>query len=330
MIGRGALLLIVLAGTACAAVTGLSDYEVIPDGDAGIAGEGGLSSSGADASGPTDPPKSFAAASCAHDEKCLPAGYAKLYGDDATCETTKAIQAATLAPDQVTRCIAALATADCALDPRDIRDCNFKGAVKDGGSCRFHSDCASGRCARDQTGCKTCAALGDQGADCLTNYDCLANLYCDLGKFKCRPRVAMNDTCSNSAPLGQIGTPCAAGLVCSNQKCIVGNPIGAECGNGKACNGSLICEQNECREYGYANPGEKCGVDGDPAIFVVCLNGTCIANDSKCHAYASIGEACAGPEATNPTAPLCSPNDDTVCKNGKCADRKSACPANGP
>ncbi len=317
-------MLIVVAGTACAAVTGLSDYEVIPDGDAGAAGEGGVSSSGVDGSGSTDPPKTYVEAACAHAKKCLPAGYAKLYGDDATCESTLGIEAARLPADQTARCMSALATADCALDARDIRDCNFKGTVKDGAACRFNSDCASGRCTHDQNGCTICGAQGDQGATCEANYDCQSSLYCDLDKSKCRPRIALNDVCTLSGPDGAVNNPCAPGLICSNGKCVAGNGVGADCGNGKACNATLTCDQNKCREYDYANPGERCGNTGG-SVYVVCLNGRCLPNDSKCHAYASVGEACAAPNATMATSPSCSPNDDTVCKNGKCADRKSAC-----
>lgn len=324
---------------ACAALTGLSDYEIVDptassaEGGSGL--EGGAdttSSSGSDGASldgpgpeasssgaPPDPPAKFVRELCAFRSRCTPNMFAAHYpAGQSGCEArlreleTQAGRTATIA--QYDACASVLVAAACTQRETDFPECAFPGSAPDGAPCVAGSRCASRRCkqASSTEVCGVCAPPSGENGDCIDFGDCAFGLYCN--GTKCAKTLTEGMSCT--AGVGA----CARGLACVSNKCRKGATIGQACSTtGSAeCRSSLICNQGKCEEFSWATVGARCGYQGQ--AWTSCVRMSCVGN--SCKELRAIGETCANDE----TQPACDSNG--ICaSSGKCVPIDgSSCP----
>lgn len=323
--------------TACAAVTGLSDYEITGDGADGAAAESGASSgqassgqsssssgqSSGQASSSGVPPtpsglSAYSQAACDFEKKCTPSTYGGTYAGDQDCRTAKERLAGPhgLQASAYDACAAKLRASDCHAREYDFVECHFNGPRATGTNCFYDGQCVSGRCVKndpnDALSCGVCTERLVAGESCTSSFDCTDGLLC---KSKCQKPLDVGASCT----LG--GINCAPGLGCISGVCTARGTIGASCSNG-SCAGSLTCANGKCVEPTYAQIGQACDTSKSPQVFcarATCLNLTCVRN-------AQLGEEC----AINGTKPYCDPSPSTniICDGAHCIDRPAqpACP----
>jgi hypothetical protein len=323
-----------LAGVhACAAVTGLSDYEVVGDGgDGGESGDAASGSSSGTASGsssgtgssssssgdgatpppPPDPIAGYARARCASLQRCLPGRYAAYYRTEADCENDVRHDAPAATQQQFDACAAKLDGAECRFDERDLPECTFNGTLPVDAPCSGNSQCATGRCQRAAgVACGKCAARVPADGTCTSSSDCAAGLYCN-DNDKCKPESGLNDSCT-------FGTvPCAAGLTCAPNKCKEAADVGATCTFGE-CRSNLSCANGRCAEDKYSTVGGDCGFQSSGS-FIHCVGSSCsgaLGAAGKCQAYLPAGATC----STDPGKPDCDPAQNLTCTGGTCQPR---------
>ncbi|MBX3231804.1 MAG: hypothetical protein KIT84_44265 [Labilithrix sp.] len=310
----------VAAVCACAAVTGLSDYELVDDPDAGVVGEGGASSSGAasssgDVATPIDP-SSYVRAKCALQKRCLPDRFRAYFADDAACEgdaRTDLEPATTQA--QYDACASKLASATCAQRERDFAECDFDppGTLPDDAGCSRNGQCASGRCKRDPgVDCGKCAERLALGAECTGGLECQDDLYCASATKTCTKYGGQNASCTFG------DGSCAADHNCVGNKCLKTVGIGEACTGSfpSSCRSNLSCVDGKCVEDGYAtNVGDTCGFQSG-GKYVQCVRLHCPLSSPQCLEYGKQGDACDNSDFTK--APC---GSGLACTDGTCAPR---------
>jgi hypothetical protein len=175
------------------------------------------------------------------------------------------------------------------------------------GTC--HTGVAVSQACNDDTGI-ICAF----GADCVTNV-CVANF-----------SVAVGGDC-NTSSTGAKGQNCARGLTCSGGKCVAPGALNAPCAGGGSCQANLICDQNVCVQ------GIPLGGDcsQNPSL---CVASLCEPTSKKCIGAGTLarpGEACgllsgalvscAAGNCLSGTCPTITP-DGQPCTNG---DKANSC-----
>lgn len=222
-------------------------------------------------------------------------------------------------------CTAAYPAFSCAdLAGNDVPTaCKPVGTVASAGACSWHSQCASGYCAREgDEPCGTCATKPVAAASCTTFDDCGYGLLCVLDKCTvlgktgaacdvdgaagavkpCGPGLGCNVT--GSATTGTCGTPIATGAECDyNEQCDQAN--GFYCKAGATSSDPSTCEKlaihaagGTCDETTTIAPAECTGGTS-------CYLTTGVAG-GKCVTRAADGVTCnltqtsAGPDCVYP------------------------------
>jgi hypothetical protein len=198
-------------------------------GAAGASGAGG--SGGAAAQGPAleDIPAKFAAVSCELANQCFGETLLKLYlrGEDCVTRTQRSVEDGDLGrtsqlvgdkklsydPAKAQACLDAYKATGCAqLDTRQPDVCQdvFGGKGVAGDPCEVNAECAGSTFCEAGAACPgKCAALKEAGGACSSDDACAAGLKCSNGK--CVAPAAENGACE-----GSTGAPCKAGLACAS------------------------------------------------------------------------------------------------------------------
>lgn len=133
-------------------------------------------------------------------------------------------------------------------------------ALKAGGStCRFSSECQSGRC---DTG--VCATPIPIGSACSFSTPCVSNAYCS---GTCMARKALGAMCSGFT------NECAEPNACINGVCAAPGGVGALCRSSFECRSDLSCDDvlRTCQNFRGVDAGQPCT---DWAVY--CNDSSCI------------------------------------------------------
>ncbi len=327
-----------LAAYAVACASGASSDGASSDGgdDSTIDGASGEGGPGSEASsgegGGTSLTKACgdnAAAYCAQLSKCSFFLLESQYGDQPTCTTQLGgaycnnivtAKGSGWTGDGLEACVTArtaLSCSDFLYGKPAPSKCTPTGALVNGSSCLFDSQCGSGYChTLGGAECGTCLPPGQSTALCATNHDCESDLVCLI------PSQATTGTCTAPVPLTAVcnaTTPCATGVVCLAGKCAQPGAVGAACSadaGGIDCDYNLgaYCDGMNCSAITVAMISSLCGGSSPPAVCFA--NGACQAG--FCVAPAADGQPCDGGLAC--TIP-------STCSAGVCSTPSAAqCP----
>ncbi|MBL8717588.1 MAG: hypothetical protein JNL79_16500 [Myxococcales bacterium] len=222
-------------------------------------------------------------------------------------------------------CTTAYPTFSCTeLATNDVPTaCKPVGTVASAGACSWHSQCATGYCAREgDEPCGTCAAKPVAAASCTTFEDCGYGLLCVLDK--CVKLGRDGDACDVDGAAGAV-KPCGPGFGCvvtgtaTTGLCNTPIATGAECdyneqcdqGNGFYCkSGALATDPSTCQKLAIHAAGGTCDETATIAP-AECTGGTscylttgvaggkCVANAAE-GATCNLTETSGGPSCTYP------------------------------
>jgi hypothetical protein len=233
----------------------------------------------------------------------------------------------------VEQCTSQMTSFSCAefQDNNLPETCNPIGPGKNGASCTFDAQCATGYCANDRySTCGTCADAPVAGVSCARS-NCAHNQACiwnNVVTNVCEPYVRTGSACgAYSNPL------CETDLTCAGASSVTGvggtcepalQTLGALCGSkdmGLGCDTTrgLWCtavpdQQASCSGLMYAGDGMPCGYVSS-GVVAVCAAGTCYSSGGPyftytgttqtgtCKAFAADGATCdtsAGPGCMSP------------------------------
>jgi hypothetical protein len=165
--------------------------------------------------------------------------------------------------------------------------------VPAGGTCdpaRAMNVCASGTYCHYVASAYRCAVVGVAGGPCRsTTPRCDAGLACNSA-YSCAPEVTTGAMCDprSASNVCVSGTSCAT--VAGASRCVPEGALGARCRTtGSPCDAGLTCSDYLCVTALPA--GSPCGVSGSRAI---CADGTCVtqAGASRCVANGGPGARC--------------------------------------
>jgi hypothetical protein len=279
------------------------------------AGSGG--SAGArdpDAAAFTEVCERFASSLCAKRDACLPGDVGDVFATEGLCaerfqtECTKTLSAESsgATPDDVEVCAAANEAAACLefAAPGTLAACNeVFGSLDDGADCAFSAQCQSGFCAVGEDACGKCRPRLALGDTCRVTIECsFAGLYCNSQSRTCEQYVAEGEDC--------LGKVCAPGSSCrgpsAEEKSCVANveEEGEACDRnlGPDCEGllGLYCQTDTCAPPFLGEAGALCGFvrdAGESGEFWDCEPGlVCFSGNAAtpeiCHEPAADGAAC--------------------------------------
>ncbi len=274
----------------------------------------------------------LAKAICSREKTCNDFAFKTAWVDDSTCVARHklALLDRLSAPgtgDTVTSfglCAAAYPTFGCdKIAGNDVPgDCRPDGTVAKGAACAWHSQCASGFCARaSDESCATCEPKPKAGDSCATVDDCGRGLLCVLDK--CVKLGKKGEACDVGGSSGA-ASPCEPGLGCkvvgtaTTGTCDAPIATGSECdhdeqcdtGNGFFCkDGPTSTDPSTCALLPIRSVGETC-VETSTLGPAECKGGTSCYEASttggKCITHAAEGAACnltessSGPDCTFP------------------------------
>jgi hypothetical protein len=270
-------------------------------------------------------------ANCSRYERCDPNFLKSFFGDVATCtsrfvddsQRLSALNGASITQAEVDACAAQLGSVPCGAKESDLPQCHFPGTLPIGAGCTSALQCTSGSCWHEPTPdgeepCGKCTARVAAGADC-SHGQCDQDLFCVNGK--CVAGAAVGATCNDT------DAPCEGALTCDNGKCAQPLGQGAPCdaSAGSACDPTkgLICTLSagngggQCQPAGFANLGDKCGLDATGKL-TSCLGASCSdLQNGTCVPDLAEGAACdtqSGPDCAFPLQ----------CQGGKCVHGETA------
>ncbi len=212
-----------------------------------------------------------------------------------------------------------------------------------GGSCQYDDDCGSGYCAYPGYFCAercdsdadcgdgercgdypyTCLPLGEDGATCRGDEDCVSG-WCDQDSEQCGKQPEIGDACTGYSSCYPFG-------YCRNGFCAAREEPGADCEGYDSCQEPFLCLEGKCRIINLqcepAEAGELC------AYLRVCDgNSYCDFGGSfRCRLRVPQGESCGSTEQCRPNlfcdyqgGAVCAPRalagaactDDDGCRDG--------------
>lgn len=216
----------------------------------------------------------------------------------AACQKSLALNGQSGLAEALTTCASKVQGVSC----KDLTalDCDTpKGTLADGTACAEGFQCASGFCKKaknttngSEASCGTCAATLGEGAECDSDGECSEGLDCVFGAKRTCAKPARAAAGSKCQPFQR--DACAEGLVCNRTgtagetTCQAPAKAGAGCYDDYACEGDLVCSDDDDTCVAAAAEGASCATTD-------CKSGlACDPSSKTCKkpVYVAIGASC--------------------------------------